>query len=169
MTLFLRHATRLPQDLERGLHHPWSGGLWLLVAMLVGFLGLSATQVQGQDYNVRFVATGLNKPTGLAVSGMGDSDTLYFTEVAHAAEEGFGTNSSNTISKLTISTGEVAVLNRGDPQPTNIVQDAQGNLYWTSRAPGLIMMQSPSGLCAPLLWGLNQPVGLAIDATSQNL
>jgi sugar lactone lactonase YvrE len=171
MKLFLRRAAGPVEALQRRLDHhdKRSGGWWLLWGVLVASSVLGVTEARAQDYDVRFVATGLNKPVGLAASASGDSDTLYFTEVAHAAEQGLGINSLNTVSKLTISTGDIAVLNRGDPQPTNIVQDAQGNLYWTSRAPGLIMMQSPSGSCAPLLWGLNQPVGLAIDATSQNL
>jgi hypothetical protein len=79
-----------------------------------------------------------------------------------------GTNGANTVSKLTLSTSTVSVLNRGDPQPTNIVQDAQGNLDWTSRGPGVIMMQAPSGNCAILVWGLEQTVGIALDATGQN-
>jgi hypothetical protein len=128
-----------------------------------------AKEARAQDYNVRFVATGLNQPVGLTASALGDSDTLYFTEIPQAAEQGLGINGSNTVSKLTISTGDVAVLNRGDPQPSNVVQDAQGNLYWTSSSPGLIVMQSPSGQCAPLLWGLDYPLGIALDATGQNL
>jgi DNA-binding beta-propeller fold protein YncE len=137
--------------------------------MLVLFLGLSATEARAQDYQFNFVATGLASPVGLTASALGDSDNLYFTEVPNAAEEGLGTNGPNTVSKLTLSTSTVSVLNRGDPQPTNVAQDAQGNLYWTSRAPGVIMMQAPSGNCAILLWGLDQPVGITVDAAGQNL
>jgi sugar lactone lactonase YvrE len=150
MKLFLRHAA----------------GFW---AVLLGFSGLFLPEARAQDYNVRFVATGLNSPTGLAASATGDADTLYFTEIPQAAAQGLGTNGLNTISKVSISTGEVTVLGRGDPQPSNIVQDAQGNLYWTSSSPGLIMMQTPAGTCAPLLWGLDYPLGIALDSTGENL
>jgi DNA-binding beta-propeller fold protein YncE len=137
--------------------------------MLVAFLGLSATLARAQDYDVNIIAPGLNQPVGITASALGDSDTLYFTEIPQAAAAGLGTNGANTISKLTLSTGAVTVLNRGDPQPANIVQDTKGNLYWASRAAGLIMMQNPSGNCAPLLWGLNQPIGIGIDAAGENL
>jgi hypothetical protein len=100
--------------------------VWLLVGMLIGFLGLSAAQVPAQDYDITVVATNLNSPCGLTASALGDSDTLYFTEVPQAAEQGLGTNGSNTVSKLTLSTATIGVLNRGDPQPTNVVQDAGG-------------------------------------------
>src|SRR5690242_8423682 len=130
MSLFLRRTAGLFQGLKGGLHHPWSCGLWLLLGLL-GILGLSATEARAQDYDVNIIATGLNQPVGITASALGDSDTLYFTEIPQAGAEGLGTNSSNTISKLTLSTGEVSVLNRGDPQPANIVQDAKGNLYWT--------------------------------------
>jgi DNA-binding beta-propeller fold protein YncE len=143
--------------------------LWLLVGMLVGFLGLSATQAPAQDYDFSVVATNLNSPCGLTASALGDSDTLYFTEVPQAAEQGLGTNGSNTVSKLTLSTSTIGVLSRGDPQPTNIVQDAKGNLYWTSPEPGVIMMQSPAGSSAMLLWGLNHPIGVGVDAAGENL
>ena len=36
------------------------------------------------------------------------------------------------------------MLNRGDPAPTNVVQDAKGNLYWTCRSAGVIVMQTPT-------------------------
>jgi DNA-binding beta-propeller fold protein YncE len=129
---------------------------------------LPAGEARAQDYNIRFAGVGLVQPVGLTASALGDNDTLYFTEMPQAAQ-GFGTSGSNTVSKLTISTLSVTVLNRGDPQPTNVVQDAQGNLYWTSQAPGVIMMQSPSGGCAILAWGLEQPYGLTLDATGENL
>jgi DNA-binding beta-propeller fold protein YncE len=144
------------------------GSFWLIWSALVGNTGLCATAARAQDFDVNIIATGLNQPVGLAASALGDSDTLYFTETPQAAM-GVGTNGSNTISKLTLSTGQVSVLNRGDPQPTSVVQDAQGNLYWTSRAPGVIMMQAPSGDCAILAWGLQQPIGIALDAAGENL
>jgi sugar lactone lactonase YvrE len=142
------------------------GSLWLLWGL--GFSGLGVTDARAQDYEVNPIATGLNQPVGIAASALGDSSTLYFTEMPQAAM-GVGTSGSNTVSKLSLSTGDVSVLNRGDPQPTNLVQDAQGNLYWTSRAPGVIMMQSPSGDCAILAWGLQQPIGIALDAAGGNL
>jgi DNA-binding beta-propeller fold protein YncE len=143
--------------------------MWLLLGMLVALLGLRATLARAQDYEVRVVATGLNAPTGLTVSGLGDSDNLYFTEVPQAAAQGVGAKGANTVSKLTLSTSTVTVMNRCDPQPTSIVQDAQGNLYWTSPEPGVIMMQSPSGNAAMLLWGLDHPVGVTVDAAGENL
>ena len=169
MNLFLRHASGLFQDLKKGYPQSWkrSGGLWLLLG-LIGILGLPTTEARAQNYEVNIIATGLNQPFGLTASALGDSDTLYFTEMPQAAM-GLGTSGSNTISKLTLSTGDVSVLNRGDPQPTSIVQDAQSNLYWTSRAPGVIMMRAPSGDCAILAWGLQQPIGIALDAAGENL
>jgi sugar lactone lactonase YvrE len=169
MSLLLRCAVGLFQGLKRGLHHPWkrSSG-WLLLGMLVLFLGLSATETRAQDYDVNIIASGLAQPVGIAASALGDSDNLYFTEIPTPAV-GLGTNGPNSVSRLTLSTNTVTALNKGDPQPTSVVQDAQGNLYWTSRAPGVIMMQSPSGDCAILAWGLEQPIGIALDAAGQNL
>ncbi|HLJ93192.1 MAG TPA: hypothetical protein VKU02_08380 [Gemmataceae bacterium] len=168
MNRLLRCADRHDQGMKTGLH-PWqpSGGLGLLVGMLVLFLGLAVTEARAQEYEINFVATGLSSPVGLTASGLGDSDSLYFTEIPQPLIG--GTSSSNTVSKLTLSTGEISVLNRGDPQPTSLVQDALGNLYWTSRAPGVIMMQSPAGDTAILVYGLEQPIGIALDPAGQNL
>src|SRR5207245_2108238 len=153
------------------LHHPWqrSGGLWLLVGMLVLLLGLAATEARAQDYQFTIVVSGLSQPIGITASALGDSDNLYFTELPQygIASPFYGLN---TVSGVTLSTGTITVLNRGDPAPTNVVEDAKGNLYWTCRSAGVIKMQTP----APdynttlLVTDLEQPVGIALDAAGQN-
>src|SRR5438132_11189123 len=60
-----------------------------------------ASETRAQDFDVNIIKTGLNQPVGIAASALGDSDTLYFTEIPQAGAEGLGTNGANTISKLT--------------------------------------------------------------------
>jgi hypothetical protein len=173
MNRWFRCAQRHPEGMESNPPQCWrrTRGSWPLWTALVvaSLLGFAASEAGAQKYDIQAVASGLASPTGLAISGLGDSDTLYYTEVPQAAAQGLGSNGSNTVSKLTLSTSTTSLMNRGDPQPTNVVQDAQGNLYWTSPEPGVIMTQSPSGNTAMLLWGLDHPVGLTVDAAGQNL
>jgi hypothetical protein len=139
----------------------------LLLGMLVlsACLGLSATEARAQDYQITVVAKNLARPTGLTASALGDSDNFYYTELPQPGT----VQGSNTVSRLTLSTGTVAALNSGDPEPTNVVQDAQGNLYWTCRSAGVIKMQTPDGNATILIQDLQKPVGIALDSTGQNL
>jgi sugar lactone lactonase YvrE len=169
MSHLLRYADRHYQGMKSVSHHPrqWSGGSWLLLGILVlsASLGLSATEALAQDYQITVVASNLARPTGITASALGDSDNFYYTELP---QPGIG-QGSNTVSRLTLSTGTVTALNTGDPEPTNVVQDAQGNLYWTCHSAGVIKMQTPDGTTSILVQNLQQPVGIALDAAGLNL
>ncbi len=52
MSLLLRCADRHYHGLKRSLNHPWQrlDGRWLLLGMLVLFLGLSATEARARSW-----------------------------------------------------------------------------------------------------------------------
>src|SRR5262249_21738098 len=164
-----RCADRHDQGMNSISHQPWqwSGSSWLFLGMLVLSvpLGLSATTAWAQDYQISVVAMNLARPTGITASAVGDSDTLYYTELPQPGIM----QGSNTVSRLTLSATTVTALNSGDAEPTNIVQDAQGNLYWTCHSAGVIKVQTPDGSASILVRDLQQPVGIALDAAGQNL
>jgi streptogramin lyase len=120
-------------------------------------LGVSALGV-GADtgYQFRVVASGLSRPTGIAVGGW---RTLYFTEVPTPGVAG----GLNGVSSLDLDTGAIAVLHRGEPEPTNIAVSRDDEVYWTCMSAGVILKRDEDGGIAPILTGLRQPSGISVS------
>jgi DNA-binding beta-propeller fold protein YncE len=126
-----------------------------IVAMVA--LILASRPAGAQDYQFRVVASGLSRPVGIAVE---DSDTLYFTRVPTPGVAG----GANSVSKLDLETGVLTVLHQGEPEPTNIALDHDGNIYWTCKSAGVILEQDEeTGMTRTFLAGLAKPTGIAVD------
>lgn len=108
------------------------------------------------EFKTRVVAQGLNAPTGIVAGGDGE---IYFTEVPTPGIAG----GSNGVKVLHLCTGEVDVVNMGEPDPVNITMDVDGSLYWTCRSAGVILKLAEGGTPMPLLTGLESPTGIAAD------
>src|SRR5262249_54851346 len=108
----------------------------------------------------RVIARGLARPTGIAVNARGD---LFFTQLPTPGVPG-SMGGLNTVSMLDARTGQITTLAAGEPEPTFIAVDHQGDLYWTCKSAGVILTL-PRGASAPqlVLGGLPRPSGIAID------
>lgn len=129
------------------------------VAMVVatGVVGVSAFSISADSgYRLRVVASGLAKPTGIAVGGW---NTLYFTEVPTPGVAG----GANGVSSLDLDSGEITVLHRGEPEPLNIAVSRDDEVYWTCRSAGVILKMTEDGDTMPILTGLNKPTGISIS------
>lgn len=128
----------------------------LLVAVILLLWGSLALRADGPQYRFRVVAAGLARPIGIAVGGW---KTVYFTEVPTPGVGG----GQNGVSQLDLESGEVRVLHRGEPEPTHIALDRDGDLYWTCKSAGLILTLAEGDADAQLLLGgLAQPSGIAV-------
>jgi DNA-binding beta-propeller fold protein YncE len=116
-------------------------------------------------YDVAVIATGLVRPTGITASRAPGRDALYFTELPQPGVSG----GSNSVDRLSPTTGAVTALVTGEPAPTNLAQDERGNLYWTCASAGVIVKLTPSGQMTVLLKGLAHPTGIAVDPEGQHL
>ncbi len=107
--------------------------------------------------------TGLSKPSGIAVDGDGK---VYFTEVPVPGVAG-GLNKVSVIE--TDSADAPTVLHQGEPEPTDVAVSRDGDLYWTCKSAGVILHRSEDGVTAPLLTGLDKPVGIALSRSGRFL
>ena len=130
---------------------------WMTHATVMGLalLTLVPTIASAKDYRFRVVAAGLNRPLGLTVEG---SETIYFSQVPTPGVPG----GANSVVKFDLDTGQFAVLHQGEPEPTNLALDRDGNVYWTCKSAGVILVQSEDGVTRMFLRGLNQPSGIAV-------
>lgn len=119
-------------------------------------LGVSALALHADGgYKFRVVASGLSRPTGIAVGGW---KTLYFTEVPTPGIPG----GLNGISSLDLDSGEIDVLHQGEPEPINIAISRDDEVYWTCKSAGVILKMSEDGVTTPVLTGLQKPSGISI-------
>lgn len=107
-------------------------------------------------YRFSVVASGLQRPVGIAVEG---SETIYFTLVPTPGVGG----GSNGIASLDLETGAITMLHDGEPEPVNIVVDRQGDIYWSCKSAGVILKQTEEGVTSLFLGGLDQPSGIAVS------
>ncbi len=121
----------------------------LLASATVGF-------AQQPRYRFSVVASGLDRPVGITVES---SETVYFTLVPTPGVGG----GANGVAKLDLETGAITMLHVGEPEPTNIVIDNQGDLYWTCKSAGVILKQTEEGATSLFLGGLEQPSGIAVS------
>ena len=112
---------------------------------------------QNQDGETAPVLTGLQKPSGVAVDRRGN---VYFTTLPTPGVPG----TQGGMNSVSVFGDEgVTVLHRGEPEPQDIAVSRKGELYWTCRTAGVILMQDRSGKTSLLLDKLNKPVGIALN------
>ena len=121
---------------------------------IVCLLAFSSALI-AQEYKFKVVASGLARPTGIAV----DDDTVYFTEVPHPGVGG----STNAVKKLDLEDGAIQSLHFGEPEPVNIVVGRDGTIYWVCKSAGVILKQDENGVTTAFLTGLHKPSGIAIS------
>ena len=127
-----------------------------LAALCIAALLGSITATHADEYQTRVVASGLSRPTGIAIRG---NNTIYFTQVPTPGVGG-GTNSVN---QLELRWNKITTLHVGEPEPTNIALDRDGNIYWTCKSAGVILEQDEDGVTTTFLRGLKKPTGIAVD------
>lgn len=114
-----------------------------------------SSAMAAQEYNLKVVASGLARPTGIAI----DDDIVYFTEVPHPGVGG----STNAVKKLDLDSGSIQSLHFGEPEPVNIVVGRDGAIYWVCKSAGVILKQDEDGVTTAFLTGLHKPSGIAIS------
>ncbi len=110
--------------------------------------------------------TGLQKPSGISISRGG---TVYFTEVPTPGVPGTAGGLNRILEADTEDGGAPVVINQGEPEPSDIVVSRRDELYWTCKTAGVILTRNRSDEIKPLLTGLNNPVGIALDRRSRML
>ncbi|MEZ5964752.1 MAG: hypothetical protein R3F56_12970 [Planctomycetota bacterium] len=124
---------------------------------------LSAGVVQTYHNGTRTtLLRGLDHPSGMAVDAVGA--TVYFTQVPTPGQNGMN-GGRNSVDAWTMA-GGVQTLSMGEPEPRDVAVDPAGNLFWTCKSAGVILRRDAgSGMIAPVLKGLEQPNGIAADAS----
>jgi DNA-binding beta-propeller fold protein YncE len=129
--------------------------VWPALALLALCCFTFPGRSQAETYTVTLLASGLNKPTGIAI----DEDVIYFTEVPTPGVAG----GMNAVKKLALDDGSITTLHMGEPQPVNITVGRDGTIYWACLSAGVILKQDENGVTSYFLVGLNKPSGIAID------
>jgi hypothetical protein len=125
------------------------------LVMATGLLCLmGAATAFADDYELRVVASGLQRPLGIAIAG---SETIYFTQVPQPGVGG----GANGVFVLDLESGAVTTLHQGEPEPTNIALDKDENVYWTCKSAGVIL-RAVEGQTSLVLNGLQQPSGISV-------
>lgn len=133
----------------------------LLSRVLLGAsltLSLASLASAAETFTVKVVASGLSRPTGIVAAG---NNRLYFTEIPTPGVGG----GANAVKELRIKQKKIRTIHQGEPEPVNIAIDHCDVLYWTCKSAGVILEQAawPGSEAAPLLTGLQEPSGIAID------
>lgn len=122
-------------------------------------MGVSALALprylRAQGYAVTTIATGLTKPTGIALR----DNLLFFTEVPTPGVTG----GMNALKRLNLEDNSITTLHMGEPQPVNIALGHDGLIYWACLSAGVILKQDEFGVTTFFLTGLNKPSGIAVD------
>ncbi len=126
-----------------------------LIVMLL-FAPTAVGFAQQPRYRFSVIAAGLDRPVGITVDG---SETVYFTLVPTPGVGG----GANGVAKLDLETRAITMLHVGEPEPTNIAVDSQGDLYWTCKSAGVILKQTEEGTTSVFLGGLEQPSGISVS------
>jgi glucose/arabinose dehydrogenase len=127
-----------------------------VVGVVVG-LGIAVAPLVAEPrFRLSVIASGLDRPVGIAVDG---SDDLYFSEVPNPGIP----NAGNGVSHLSLDTGVITLLSGGEPEPTNLSVSRTGDVYWTCKSAGVILRRlQMSGLIEPVAIGLSEPSGISI-------
>lgn len=134
----------------------------MLLIAACAVAGWGAMNASAQDYTFRVVARGLNKPTGIAVGGHFQNRLVYFTEVPTPGVPG-NMGGMNAVKLLRLNFNFIETISMGEPEPVNLALTTNGHLYWTCKSAGVILLKPNGQSVLPLLTGLNQPHGIAVD------
>jgi hypothetical protein len=128
----------------------------LVPAITVAVLIAAPAPTWAQTYRLSVIASGLQRPVGIAVEG---SDDLYFTEVPNPGIGGAG----NGVSHLDLDSGTITRLSNGEPEPTNIGLSRNGDIYWTCKSAGVILrLVEETGAIELFAGGLQEPSGISV-------
>lgn len=119
----------------------------------------------GSEYEATVIARGLMNPTGITAARLRGSHALFFTQLP---EPGVPMG-SNTVNRLSLASGRITELTRGEPEPTNIVQDRHGTVYWTCKSAGVILRQTLDGDTQLVLRDLEAPTGISVSRDGRTL
>ncbi len=111
------------------------------------------------SYETSVIARDLDQPVGITVGRLVHHRALFFTQVPTPGVPG-SMGGRNGVRSLTRD--GIGIINDGEPEPTNIVQDRNGTLFWTCKSAGVILAQLEDGTTFPLAGGLSQPSGIAV-------
>lgn len=136
---------------------PWRTAA--LAALSLAAFASVAQADQPQPYQFRVVASGLHRPTGIAVQG---NHTVFFTELPTPGVNG-PHGGSNSVSQLDLASGGINVLHTGEPEPVNITVGQDNEIYWTCKTAGVILKQDDEGNTTVALSGLKKPSGVSVD------
>jgi len=123
---------------------------------LLSVAAMSPVGAAGPSFRFSVIATGLERPVGIAVEG---SDDLYFTEIPNPAVPGAG----NGVSHMDLATGTITRISNGEPEPTHLAVSRGGDVYWTCKSAGVILRHlEASGMTELFASGLSQPSGISV-------
>jgi DNA-binding beta-propeller fold protein YncE len=95
---------------------------------------------RASDGMVFLVVSGLEDPIGIALDHQGRH--LYFTEVPTPGMAG-SQGGRNRVSVLDLQTGELQIVDEGDPEPRDVTVAPNGRAYWTCTSAGVIVEARP--------------------------
>ena len=133
-----------------------------IITIHLGLLAVTTAFAAGEkteQFKTRVVASGLHRPTGIAIQG---NHTIYFTEVPTPGVSGMS-GGSNSVSQLSLFNRRITRLHTGEPEPVNIIVGQDNDLYWTCKSAGVILTQDDEGETSVFLSGLQKPSGIAMD------
>ncbi len=133
----------------------------LLSRVLLGAtltLSLASMASAAETFTFKVIAKGLSRPTGIVAAS---HDRIFFTEIPTPGVGG----GLNGVKELNQHTGTIRTIHVGEPNPVNITIDHDDVLYWTCKTAGVILESGayPGAVAAPLIKGLTQPSGVAVD------
>ncbi len=132
----------------------------VIAATVVAFLSVvsPALAQPTPEYRTSVVASGLQRPTGIAIRG---SDELYFTELPTPGVPG-PAGGRNRVSRLDLESGEIENITTGEPEPTNLAVASDGDVYWTCKSAGVILRLMEQGGVSLFASNLNRPSGISV-------
>ncbi len=133
-----------------------------IITIHLGLLAVATAFAAGEkteQFKTRVVASGLHRPTGIAIQG---NHTIYFTEVPTPGVSGMN-GGSNSVSQFSLFNRRITRLHTGEPEPVNIIVGQDNDLYWTCKSAGVILTQDDEGETSVFLGGLQKPSGIGMD------
>lgn len=101
------------------------------------------------DGTVSLLLNELSSPTGIALDHQGRN--LYFTEVPTPGVPG-SQGGENKVWVYDLRRGELALVDAGDPEPTDITVAANGAVFWTCTSAGVIVEARDKSHGHPRFW-----------------
>ena len=114
--------------------------------------------MRGKGTSHSSVATGLSNCNGISVTPKG---RIFITQLPTPGKPGSKGGKNNVAELLN---GKAVVLKAGEPEPVDIVADANDNLYWTCKSAGVILRRDAKTTAVSLVLDkLDSPSGIAMD------